>query len=267
MAQASPSRPTFEVRLVGPDLSPERLPLRALNEALSAIQDLASGRDPFVVRQVPPEKGISVSRIRSGSAVYSCVARAPQEARANLAQIGKLLASTAAEGIDEDRLITALRPIRVLSEVAKAIDGTIQVALKKAATPLFSIMQDAYQRISGRLLISGETTVVGQLQRVGGATEERCLLRIPGRTRGLYCNVVGKKLARRLGEHLYETIAATGTATWIHRSWRIYRFTVKDFTQPHLGSAREAIEQLRTAGLSAWDTIDNPDEFIQELRS
>jgi hypothetical protein len=219
------------------------------------------------MRQVPPEKGISVARIRTGSAVYSCVARAPKEARANLSRIGELLASTTGEEIDDDRLVASLRPIRVLSEVAKTIKGQIEVALNKTAAPLFSIAKDAYQRISGRLLLTGETTVVGRLQRIGGATRERCLLHIPGRNRGLYCNVAGEKLARRLGQHLYEDIAASGTATWIHRSWRIYRFVVKDFSQPRLSNAREALEQLRNAGLKAWDTIPDPAAFIQELRS
>jgi len=267
MAQISIARPTFEVRIIGPDLTPASVPLRALNEALSAVQDLASGRDSFVLRQVPQEKGISVARIRRGSAVYACVARAPKEARANLSHIGQLLSTLNGEGIDDDRLVAALRPIRILSDVAKAVDGQIQVALSSTAEPLFSILKDAYQRIAGRLLIRGETTVVGRLQRVGGATAERCLLRIPGRSRGLYCSVAGKKLARQLGMHLYETIAATGTATWIHRSWRIYRFIVRDFSQPRLGNAREAFEKLRAAGISAWDSIPDPEAFIQELRS
>ena len=95
----------------------------------------------------------------------------------------------------------------------------------------------------------------------------RCLLRVPGRRRGLYCNVASRQLVRRLGKHLYEQIAATGTATCIHRTWRIYRFTIKDFTQPRLGDPKEAMEQLRNAGLKAWDTIADPGAFIQELRS
>jgi hypothetical protein len=267
MMQISTNRPTFEVRLVGPDLTPERMPLRAVNDVLSAVQDLASGRDPFEVRQVPPEKGISLAKVRRGSAVYACVAHAPDEARANLSCIGRLLASGNAEAVDDDRLIAALRPIQLLSEVARAIDGQVQVALKKSASPLFSVIKDAYQRISDRLLLKGETTVIGRVERVGGATGMRCLLRVPGRRRGLYCSVAGRKLAQRLGQHLYEDIAAVGTATWIHRTWRIYHFTIRDFSQPRLGNARDALNELRNAGLKAWDVIDNPEGFIQELRS
>jgi hypothetical protein len=40
-------QPTFLVRFVGDNISPELIPLRAVNKALSAVQDIAVGRDPF----------------------------------------------------------------------------------------------------------------------------------------------------------------------------------------------------------------------------
>ena len=83
----------------------------------------------------------------------------------------------------------------------------------------------------------------------------------------VYCDVGSKELVQRLGQHLYERIAATGTATWIHRTWRIYRFKINDFTQPQLRDADKAMEQLRTAGLRAWDGVEDPDALIRELRS
>ena len=108
MSQTVHPKATFEVRLVGPELAPERMPLRAVNDVLSAIQDLASGRDPFDLPRVPVEKSISLARIRSGSAVYTCVARSPREARSNLARVGKLLSCGSGEGIEDDGLIAAL---------------------------------------------------------------------------------------------------------------------------------------------------------------
>ncbi len=268
MASPKNAAPTFEVRFVAPGLSPGRLPLRAVSDVLSAVQDLASGRDPYETSHVPPEKGIGLVRVRRGSAVYSCVSHAPDEAMANLSHVGSLLSSTGEQGIEEDGLVAALRPIESLSSVARLISCQIEVALiGQADSPLFVIEKDAFQRISGRLLLEGSTTVIGHVERAGGATSMRCLLRIPGRRRLLYCDVGSKALVQRLGQHLYERIVATGTATWIHRTWRIYRFRINDFTQPQLGDPDKAIEQLRTAGLKAWDDVDNPDSLIRELRS
>ena len=235
MASKKRATPTFEVRLVAPGLVPEQIPLRAFSDALSAVQDLATGRDPFETSHVPQEKGIGLRDVRRGSVVYSCVSRAPDEATVNLTRVGAMLSSIDGHEIEEERLVAALRPIESLSEVARLVGCQIEVALvDHGAPPLFVVKGDAFQRISERLLLRGDTTVIGCVERAGGATRMRCLLRVPGRRRGLYCNVASKELVQRLGQHLYEQIAATGTATWIHRSWRIYKFTIKDFTQPRL---------------------------------
>jgi hypothetical protein len=178
------------------------------------------------------------------------------------------LESTNGDELEEDGLIAALRPIESLSEVARLVDCQIEVALiERKDLPVLVIGKDAFHRVSERLLLRGETTVIGRVERAGGATSMRCMLRVPGRRRSLYCNVDNKKLVQRLGQHLYEEIVATGTAVWIHRTWRIYRFTIRDFSQPHLGDVNQVLEQLREAGLKAWDKIEDPDAFIQELRS
>jgi len=261
--------PTFEVRFVAPNIVPEKIPLRAVSDALAAIQDIASGRDPFEEQQVSPEKGIGLLNVKRGSAVYSCVARAPNEAIDNLARLGRMLSTPETMRLDGEELVNALNPLKSLSHVAKSLECELVVtrSSKKNEEPLFAIGRDDFSRISKRLFISGETTIVGRVLRAGGATDMKCFLRIPGRRKGLYCNVKNKKLVQRLGQHLYETIAAVGTAVWIHSSWRIYEFTINDFTQPTLGDAGEAIEQLRDAGLSAWDEIDDPETFVRELRS
>lgn len=258
---------TFEVRLIGPDVLPERIPLRVVSDALSAVQDIASGRDPFEEQHVSPERSINLLDVRRGSAAYQCIARAPEEAVSNLTRFGSLLSSLDDHRGNGDGLVTALRPIETLSEIARSVGGQVQVTIiGQHRTPVFSVHQDDYRRVSERLFVTGETTIVGTVERAGGATETRCLLRVPGRRRGLYCDVKDQALARRLGHHLYEEIAATGTATWIHRTWRIHAFTINDFTQPRLGSVSEAIEELRSAGLNAWDEVDAPEKYLRELR-
>jgi hypothetical protein len=82
----------------------------------------------------------------------------------------------------------------------------------------------------------------------------------------LYCDIKDRALSRRLGQHLYESIAATGEAVWIHRTWQIYAFTILSFTQPELGQPQSAIETWRAAGLDAWDSVDDPQALIRELR-
>jgi hypothetical protein len=264
---AEKPEPTFLVRFVGEGIAPEKIPLRAVNDVLSAVQDIASARDPFETPHVAPEKAITLLEVGRGSAVYGCVSKAPEEAKRNLSQVAALLASNGETETQSDLLIAVLRPIHSLSQVAKTTNCRIEVDLLDSTTGDFAIGEGDYTRLSRNVLLKGDTTVVGRVERAGGATEMRCLLRVPGRRRILYCNVQGRDLVRRLGQHLYEDIAATGSAVWIHRTWRIYKFTIRDFTQPKLGDAKKAIEALRKAGLSAWDTVPDPAALIEEMRS
>lgn len=258
---------TFEVRLVGPDVLPERIPLRVVSDALSAVQDIASGRDPIEDQHVAPERTINLLDVRRRSATYLCVARAPKDAVTNLMRFGSLLSSLDDRREGGDGLVAALRPIERLSDIARSVDGEVQVTLTgERQTPVFSVRQDDYQRVSERVFVTGETTIIGAVERAGGATEMKCLLRVPGRRHILYCKVRGLDLARRLGHCLYEEIAATGTATWIHRTWYVHAFTINDFTQPRLGNVPDAIQELRDAGLSAWDEVNDPEKYLQGLR-
>lgn len=254
----------FEVRFVGTDLAPDKISLRNVSDALSALQDLASGRDPYETDRVPHDKGIGLVKVLKGSAVYRCISRAPEEALKNLSRVGEILSSC--EQNDWDELVAALNPIQSLSKVAKSVGCRVEVTTTAITKPLFVVTDDDFDKISSRLLLSGEATVVGQVERVGGATEMRCLLRVPGRRHLLYCDVSNKDLAQRIGQHLYEDIVATGTAVWIHQSWRIYKFRINGFTQPRVGDAGKMIEELRGAGLSAWDKVDDPEAYIKESR-
>lgn len=258
--------PTFEVRFVGTGISPEKIPLHYVSDALAAIQDIASGRDPLETRYVPPDKSVGLLKVRRGSAVYSCISRSPNEARENLRLVGKMVSTLDTSATEADLVVSAFRPIRTLSFVAKSLNCQLEVYPSSGGeAPLLTIHEADYEKLSNRLLLEGEATVIGTVVRAGGATDMRCLMRIPNRTRLLYCNVESRKLVRQLGQHLYEQVAAVGTATWIHRSWYIISFTVKSFSQPRLGSVHQAIGKLRDAGLKAWDTVPNPELYLKEL--
>lgn len=258
--------PTFSVRFVADGLSPHEVPLRAVSDALAAVQDLASGRDPFVTAKVDPQKAINLVEVRGGSAIYSCVSHAPEEAMTNLIRVGAMLAATAE--VHDNALISVLKPIERLSEVARTLGCRLEVISSDPhAEPLLVVEDQSYERISEKVLVRGDATVIGQVERAGGATEMRCLLRVPGRRHLLYCGVRSKELVQRLGQHLYERIAAVGTAVWIQRTWYIYEFTINDFSQPSIGNARDAIERLRSAGLSDWDQVEDPEAAIRGLRS
>lgn len=263
----NPPKPaaTFEVTFKRPGIVPEQIPVRAVSEALSAVQDLASGRDPFISAKVDPEETIGLLNVRRGSAVFLCVAKKPKEAIANLRQMGKLLDEP--DQTDGDRLAAALPAVDTLSTIARTLDCTVSIREATSRNgSLLTVTGSSFEQISSRVLLRGDTTIFGRVERVGGSTGTRCALRLPVRRHILYCDVESRELARRLGQHLYENIAAVGTAVWVHRSWHVYSFTVRDFYQPDLGEPGKIIQALRDAGLKAWDEVEDPDALLREIR-
>jgi hypothetical protein len=263
------SKATFEVRIEGDDVEPGRVPLRNVSEVLSAIQDLASGRDSFEVPRVPDNKSIGLVQIRKGSAVYLCVAREPDEAILNLTRVGQLLAAkteSAIERVGSDLIAGVLGPLEHLSDVARAFRGRVLVTLAGKAKPLLEVGAGDFRRFSDSVLSEGQTTIVGRVERVGGATGMRCALRVAGRRKLLYCDIENQPVARRLGQQLYQQIAAEGKATWIRPTWRVLRFKIHEFSQPRIGDVNQFIQNLRAAGFDAWDNIQDPDAFIRDLR-
>src|SRR5262245_62084130 len=102
--------PTFNVRFVGPPgLAPYKVPVRAVSAALSAVQDLASGRDPLETTKVPEEKVIGLIGVSKGSAVYRCVSRAPDEARHNLKIVGRFLSEDSENEGTDASVVRALK--------------------------------------------------------------------------------------------------------------------------------------------------------------
>ncbi len=269
------AQPTFMVRFIGEKVTPAKVPLRAVSEALSAVQDLASGRDPFETRSVPPEKEIGLVNVKEGSARYFCVARDPDDAIKNLNWVGRWMSAlnNPRAKLNSEHVVSSIQAIRGLSGIAKHMDCRVEVALlDEPKTVLFGVESGDFRKIAGRLFMKGQTTVTGTVARVGGVTAMKCAMRIPGRNKLLFCNVKAKTtaetrdLVRQLGTHLYEDVSATGRVIWIHRTWYIYKFTITEFAQPRLGDALEAISQLREAGLSAWDDVKDPEAVIRGLR-
>lgn len=257
----------IEVRIVGKNISPATIPLRLMSRTLSAIQDIASGRDPAEERHVPKDKVIGVVRIKKGSAVYECVASAPKLARENLETVGRLLANPEDKEISQRIVFGSLSKLSVLGNIAKRTKCEIQIDwVNGRKKRLLTIGAEDYDNLSSRIFVKGESLVQGIVQRVGGATDTRCQLRIPERSRLLYCDIARKDLARAIGEHLYKPIAATGTATWIARTWEIFHFKIRDFTCPTITNTSTMLEDLRDAGLSAWDDIKDPTDYIRKLR-
>jgi hypothetical protein len=208
------------------------------------------------------EDGIGLLQVRRGSVAYQFSCPRPDPALAHLRETGQILERP--ESIGENEYI--LGPVEELSAVAKSLQCSIVLKEPGKDGPILAqIGGGSYSAVSDKLILSGETAITGKVERVGGATELKCGLRVPSQNRMLFCRVASAEVARKLGQKLYEEVAVYGTAYWLKTSWRIVGFNIQDVRQPRLGSAAETIEALRNAGGKGWDRVEDPEAFIEEV--
>jgi len=266
MATRAPE-PIFEVEFTGSGIYPEMIPLGTLARTLTAIQRIAAGMeleedDSEDVAGSEPENGeIRLLNVRRGSAVYRFVGASANLALQRLSLVGAVLAKP--EEIGDNDFI--LSPLERLSASAKTLGCEIVVRKPgKAGAVLASIGPRSYEHLAQAIFLVGDTSITGEVKRVGGATDVRCALRVPFQPRLLYCRVDSRELARLLGDCLYKRISAMGRARWIRGTWRIRAFTITSFSPLKEGSILAAFETLYDVGGSGWDKVENPAQHIEE---
>jgi hypothetical protein len=210
-----PTKPpdtVFEVVFKG--IYPERIPLGTLSRILSAIQRLASGTDLDEDDEQPivtgaPGNQIQLLGVKRGSAVYRFAGEAAEQVVGRLRLVGDVLATP--ERLGENDYV--LGPLERISTSAKTLGCEVLVRKPgRDGSILATIGPKSYEEMARSIFVKGETSVIGNVQRVGGATEMRCALRVATQQRLLYCRVKTEPTARKLGDCLYKDVSVTGEA-------------------------------------------------------
>lgn len=257
--------PVLEVCFVGSELRPERISIATLSRTLSAIHRLAAGQEEEELEEDEDLTGtgaLQLSMVKRGSAVYQFTGQSASGVIGRLRDLGKVLKRPGDPGAHE----FALSPLETLSAIARRLDCSIVIRQPGKESPVLArIEPNTYESISESLLVSGETSITGEVKGVGGATEMRCRLRVPFQERLLYCKVEREEVARKLGDYLYQDVVVQGTASWYKGTWRMLTMSIRDAYQPKAGSLAEAVQAIRKAGGKDWDKIGDVASFLDEV--
>lgn len=260
----------FFIRVVGSNIRPWNMPLRVLTRVLDATQRLvdppsddvalASGEDEENDRPILDKPSLRLLDIKQGSAGYAV---SGPDAVARLISAGKAISNPA----EADWAGSEVGSLEQLSAIARSLDAVIEYRIGSLKGEIIArITAKTTSEIEGTAFVSGETSVVGSIERVGGATKLHCGLRIPDQSRMLICQVSSAEIARQLGQYLYQTVVVSGRARWLRKNWHIKRFRISSFDSPKTGSSLKALEAASRAGGRVWDTIDNPEQYVAGLR-
>lgn len=262
--------PDFVIRMVGA-IRPWNVPLRQLTRVLNAVQRLIEHTEEEPIEheggaeqeaaQVTP---LHLIEITSGSADYGVCAIDSQAAVDTLTETGRCL--TNPENTECDP--TIFGPIEDISAVAKSLNVEIEFERPgKDGEVLAKITPQSYQDLSRGAFVTGESTLYGHLERVGGAVEKHCGLRLATQpSKMLICHVATEDLVRKLGQHVYEDVRVSGTVTWFRKNLRVKTIQIDGFDEPKEGSILDALDRVYKAGGKAWDDVADPQALIAEIR-
>ncbi|MGA2584002.1 MAG: hypothetical protein ABSG31_12050 [Tepidisphaeraceae bacterium] len=261
----------FVIRLVGPGMHPWRVPMRSLTRLLDAVQRLVEQREE-IDDEIPPseravvEYGDRVLRlldVKNGSATYPIAAFDGTSALAVLRETATSIRSPEKSEWGP----ATISSIQSLSDTAKSLNCEIEFRStadrKQYGDVIAKITPSTFAEVSGSAFVQSDTSVYGKIERVGGAVEMHCGLRLPDHPRKMIiCRVIGEDLVRELGQYLYQSVIVTGSAIWIRSNWQLKKMTITSFERPKTGSIREALDHIYKAGGNAWDKVKDPAAMI-----
>jgi hypothetical protein len=267
--------PAFVIRLVGRDVKPWVVPMRSLSRIMAAVQRLVDQRDELAdVEENDDESSVTTDTrtlqllsVRVGSAGYGVSSYSPQPTMTVLRETGLSIDSP-----DDAKWRPAtISSIDDLSQVAKQLGCSIELRESKNGKfygdVLAVIGPDTYSQVQRRAFATGHTSVYGRLERVGGVTDMKCGIHVQDHPKMLVCPVANSDLVRELGKHIYNDVVLSGEAVWYRFNHQLKSLTVSSFSPAKTESFSDVAKMIRDAGGHAWDLIEDPDEYIREMRS
>lgn len=257
-------RTTFNIKLSGPAVEPGMVPLRTLGRLLAAVQRLIDPDRDLVLplRNQGEASKVHLMGVRKGSAIYRCTADSPEPVLQKLHLAGERIVSPDSHSLDSG----FLGSIEELSEAAKSLGCVIEIldpSRRGLVSVLARIEPQTYSLVSASAFITGFTTVAAKIERVGGATEMHCGIRVSNQPRRMViCGITDESLVRKLGQYIYQDVLLEGHARWIRSSMELKRLDITGMRQMPGGSMLDCLERIRDAGGNAWDKIPDISEVL-----
>jgi len=115
--------------------------------------------------------------------------------------------------------------------------------------------------IPASITMQGETTLYGEIIRVGGSEPKVAIKTLSGKT--LYCDAK-KAIVRQAGQRLYEVVGIRGNAEWRMNDMEIQSFQIIEFTDYQDSPITATFSHLKQSIGDAFAHIDDPVSYFTE---
>ncbi len=254
------STDTMKCVIIGSDISPEKLSAKELAEFITALEKtlVSTANKHSKVRD--KEFIVSIVGINSGSVNLEFKGNYAEEINGAIKVIGDAISKQDFDWLTKDSVDGLKTMFHFLekhdckAKFCYSSEGEATAFLD----PIIELPDPKHYQISG------ETTLYGQLIRIGGV-KPRATLRVAD-GEDVFCDVSAEQVYK-LANKLYHRLSLTGMASWDADTYKILSFKVSNFEELEDIPIDQAIKDLSKIIGKYYEDIDDPVAYIQNLRS
>ena len=251
-------QPILELRFNGKNISPELIRAKELASILQALDELLAAETAHIYPHLPAENAaVGLVSIQSGSLALSFQTKTPE-----IKTVFHHVASTI-EQMKFDRLTTrGLESLRTIASFGKRYD--CRTEFRSTDKPTALAVLEPNTEIQPLPILDGETTLYGEIIRVGGKEPKVTLELTSGQT--ISCDA-SEALTKDLATRLYTWVGLKGMATWNAHDNRLITFNIQKITSYENLSYSQAFDLLSDMIGKHLDHINDVAQYVADLRS
>jgi hypothetical protein len=250
---------TVEILLTGEGMSPGKVRSKEIAEVIESVEDMIAS---VVIRDHPELRKetivIGLKSIRQGSIGL--------EFSPNLVELTLPATRRLTKSIAENDFgilpSSAINSLRKLSAFTRRYQCNAEFFTQNGNLESLAILTPETQ-IPDIYPLSGETTIHGEITRVGGAEPKIQFKTLDNQI--IYCST-SKAIAKKAGAKLYTRVELRGLAEWNSETFEIENFHAIDIADYQQTSLSDAFGELANLIGDSFDNIKDVDRFVSEIR-
>lgn len=249
----------LEIHFTGENISPESIRIGEIAVILDAIENVLltviAQEHEGLTKEILT---IGLHNINAGSLGLQFTSKLPEVVTPAFEQVATSIRSGVIENIPYESLNHFEKLLSFVKRHQAQADFIVLNGKSKTLatlTPDFELPKTVY--------ITGQTTIYGEIVRVGGVEPKVEVKMISGQT--IYCPFeIG--LASQLGALLYQLVGLDGDARWNTQNFEIEDFRVTAVSDYRNTSLVDAFQSLSDIAGKYYSDIDDVTGYIAELR-
>ena len=250
----------MQITLSGKDITPANIRARDLADIIISVEESLTS---IILKQNPatdPEQlVIGLVDIETGSTKLRFSSQLPQ-----LALSAFVALTTSISNNDYTSLpASSVRAIQKISDFAKKRQCIAAFEVPSDTSHSARITPDSVIDFPENAFISGETTVYGKIERVGGATP-KVVIRT-GENKSISC-AVSEELAKNLAQRLYSWMGMRGTGTWSTEDYTMEEFNIEEISTYEDQPLEKSINELSSLIGKYWQNEEDVISAVSKIR-